>query len=90
MRVGVAARAGVERDEQTRLVNEVHAGLEVVAEAAHTRDVPGEVITELVLLLLRRLRRVDVLANRDVVREDDVRIQAVGADRIARSRRTGR
>ena len=62
-RVGVVARAGVERDEETRLADEVHAGLEVVAEAAHTGDVPGEVVTELLLLLLRLLRRVGVLPD---------------------------
>ena len=75
----VPARAGVEREEQVRLVDEVHAGLEVVPEAAHAGHVPGEVIAELPLVLLRRLRRVDILADRHVVRERLRRIQAVRA-----------
>ena len=79
MGVRVAARAGVEREEQVRLVDEVHARLEIVTEAAHAGHVPGEVIAELPLVLLRRLRRVEILADRDVVREGLRRIQAVRA-----------
>ena len=46
------ALARVEGDEQARLVDEVDAGLEVVADAAQPADVPREVVAELPLLLL--------------------------------------
>ena len=65
MRVEDRALAGVEGDEQPRLVDVVHARLEVVAEAAHAGDVPGEVVAELILLLLSGLRRVHVGASRE-------------------------
>ena len=58
---GVIVVAAVERDEQARLVDEVHAGLEVVADPAHAGDAPREVVAELPLRLLGRLRRVRVL-----------------------------
>ena len=61
--------AGVERDEQVRLVDEVHAGLEVVAEAAPAADVPREIVAELELVLLGGLRRVAVGADRDAARK---------------------
>ncbi len=53
--VGVEHRAlaGVEGDEQARLVDEVDADLEVVAEAAQAALVPREVVAELVLLSAR-------------------------------------
>ena len=47
VRVGVVGAARRERDEQARLVDEVDAGLEVVAEAAHAGHVPREVVAEL-------------------------------------------
>ena len=57
------ALARVERDEQARLVDEIDAGLEVVTDAAHAGNRPGEVVAELPLLLLRRLRRVRALPD---------------------------
>ena len=77
MRVGIAAGAGVERQEQARLVDEVDAGFEIVAEPAHSCHVPREVIAELIFLLLRRLGRVDVLPDEHVIRECLIGIEAV-------------
>ena len=58
-----------ELDVERRLVDEVHAGLEVVADAAHAGDVPGEVVAELPFLLLRALRCVRVLPDGHAVGE---------------------
>ena len=53
--VGVEDRAlaGVEGDEQARLVDEVDADLEVVAEPAQPARVPREVVAELILASAR-------------------------------------
>ena len=56
VRVRVAAGADVVREKEARLVDEARADLEVMAEAAFADDVPGEVVAELPLLLLRLLR----------------------------------
>src|SRR5258705_7229336 len=69
MRVEDRALAGVEGDEEVRLVDEVDAHLEVVADAAHTGLVPREVVAELELALLGRLWSVLIRANREAVRE---------------------
>ena len=42
---------GIESRKQLWLVHEADAGLEVVAEAAKAADVPGKVVTDLVLPL---------------------------------------
>ena len=65
-----------------RLVNEVHAGLQVVPEATHPGRVPGEVVAELELVLLRLLRRVHVVADRQPVRKRLLRIARPREDRI--------
>ena len=69
-----------ERDIQVRLVDEVHARLEVVTEAARAGHVPREIVAELVFVLLGRLRRVDVVADRHPVRVGLLR--RTGARRI--------
>ena len=56
--VEVVVDAAVERREEVRLVDEVDAGLEVVAESAHAGHAPREVVAELPLRLLGLLRRV--------------------------------
>ena len=86
MGVRVAASAGVERQEQVRLVDEVHTHLEVVPQAAHAGHVPREVVAELILLLLGRLWRVDVLPDRHGVREHLIWIQAVRRDGVGEIR----
>jgi len=80
--VVVVVRSGVERDVEARLVDEVHARLERVADAPQARHVPGEVVAELPLLLLGRLRGVDVLAHEDAVGERLGRVGAVGGDEV--------
>ena len=69
VRVGVVGAARRERHVQLRLVDVVHARLEVVTEAAHAGRVPGEVVAELELVLLGRLRRVRVVADGHAVRK---------------------
>ena len=80
--VEVVVDAAVEGRKQVRLVDEVDAGLEVVAEAALAGDAPGEIVAELPLRLLGVLRRIRVRADGDAVGEDLQRVGAAERDRI--------
>jgi hypothetical protein len=82
VRVDDDAPAAVEGREQVRLVDEVHAGLEIVTQAAAVH-MPRKIVPELKLVLLRRLRRIAVGAEGDTARKDFVRRRAGRGDLVA-------
>ena len=84
MPIGVVGAAGRERDVQPRLVDVVHAGLEIVPKASHARYTPGEIVLELELALFRRLRRVGVVPDGGAVRERFLRLSCSCRDDVAK------
>ena len=81
-----AREAGRRADEQTRLVQPVAARLEVVFEAAEAARRPADVIAQLPLRLLRRLRRRRVRAAHHAVGEDQHRLRRAAGDRVVERR----